>query len=166
MDEAAFLAWLAEGGIDNASKRADAVSLRFGREDAVRTWDAPDGDALAPWLEAVIRAASAEGPWWMWRRGGWGGARDDIAAAAQAAGIPRDFGGAARFAAEETEPMMRIVRAFAAWPWGAADDLYVVPEDRSCLVNLCHDEEIHVHAPARDRLRAFAAALSRGDGGA
>lgn len=166
MEDAAFVAWLAEGGIENASRRTGAVSLRFGRGDVVRTWDAPDGDALAPWLDAVIRAASTEGPWWLWRRGGWAGARDAVAAAAQAAGIPRDFGGAARFAADEREGMMRIVRAFAAWPWGAADDLYVVPEDRSCVVNLCHDEEIHVHAAAPDRLKAFAAALSGGGGGA
>jgi hypothetical protein len=59
-----------------------------------------------------------------------------------------------------------ILRAFAAWPWGAADDLYVIPGDRSCVVTLCHDEEIHVHAADRERLRTFAGALSGTRGGA
>lgn len=167
MDQAAFLAWLAEAGIENAARRAGAVVLRYGTGDVTRTWPAPEGDALAPWLDAVVRAASAEGPWWLWRRGGgrWGDAREDIATAADAAGVQRGFSDALGFRADETEPMMRIIHAFAAWPWGVADDLYLVPDDRSCVVMLCHDEEIHVHAADPSRLAAFAAALSGAAGG-
>jgi hypothetical protein len=166
MDDAAFLAWLAEGGIESTSRGAGAPSLRFaGGSDVARTWPAPGGgDVLSAWLAAVVRAASAEGPWWLWPRGGGGwyggfASTDAISAASAAAGVPREFAGALGFAAGEEGPMMRIVHAFAAWPWGGADDLYLVPGDRSCIVSVCHDEEIHVHAADRERLHAFAGAL-------
>lgn len=162
-DDAAFLAWLAEAGIEGAAPRSGAAWLHYGAADVSRTWPAP-GDGLDAWLADVVQGASAEGPWWVWPRGGGGwyrdfSSRDAIAAAAEGLGVPRDFAGALGFAAGEEAAMMRILRAFASWPWGGSDDLYLVPADRSCVVNLCHDEEIHVHAPDRDRLRAFAAAL-------
>lgn len=163
MDDTAFLAWLAEARIEDASRRGGSVWLRFAdAPDVTRTWPAPDGDALAPWLAAVVRAASAEGPWWLWRRGGgaWSDARAEIAEAAAAAGVQLADAGALGFAADEMEAMMRILRAFAAWPWGVADDLYLVPADRSYVVMICHDEEIHVYAPDRERLRSFARDLS------
>jgi hypothetical protein len=167
MDDAAFLAWLAEAGIEAAPRRSGAAWLHFaGAADGARTWPAPGGGGvLSAWLAAVVRAASARGPWWLWPRGGGGwyggfASVDEIAAAAAAAGVPRDFAGALGFAAGEVGPMMRILHAFAAWPWGGADDLYLVPGDRSCVVNICHDEEIHVHAADGARLRAFAGALA------
>jgi hypothetical protein len=154
MDDAAFLGWLAEAGIDSAPPRGGGTWLHFaGAAEGARTWPAPGtGDALSAWLAAVVRAASAEGSWWLWPRGGGGwfggfSARDQIHA------------GALGFAPGEEGPMMRILHAFAAWPWGGSDDLYLVPEDRSCIVMLCHDEEIHVHAADPARLHAFADAL-------
>ena len=109
-----------------------------------------------------MRAASPEGAWWLWRRGGgaWASARAEIAEAAAAAGLARDFAGAVEFSPDEVETMMRIVRAFAVWPWGAPDDLYLVPQDRSCVVMICHDEEIHVHAANPGRLEAYRRVLS------
>lgn len=166
LDDDAFLAWLAQAGIERGASPSGASWLHFGAADVSRTWPAPgDGDVLAAWLAAVVRASSPEGPWWLWPRGGGGwygdfASRDEIAAAAAALGVSRDFVGALGFKAGEEEGMMRILRAFAAWPWGGADDLYVVPDDRACVLNLCHDEEIHVHATDRGRLRAFAAALN------
>jgi hypothetical protein len=167
MDDAAFLAWLAEGGIENASRRGGSVWLHFAAApDRSRTWPAPDGDACEAWLGAVVRAAAAEGAWWLWRRGGgaWGDARAEIAEAAAASGVSRDFAGAVEFSAGEVEAAMRIIRAFAVWPWGAPDDLYLVPHDRSCVVMICHDEEIHVHAAHPPRLDAFQRVLSGADG--
>jgi hypothetical protein len=168
MDDAAFVACLTEAGITGATPNVGRAWLHFGgAKDVTRTWPAPgEGPALDVWLANVARAASAEGPWWLWPSGGggWYGAfasAEPIAAAAETAGVPRDFAGALGFGADEAEAMMRIVRAFAAWPWGGADDLYLVPADRSCVVMVCHDEEIHVYAPDRDRLRAFATSLKR-----
>ena len=143
MDDAAFVAWLREAGITGAEPKSGRAWLHFaGAEAATRTRDAPDTrGALDAWLSAVVRAASARGPWWLWPRGGGGwyagfASAEGIGAAAGAAGVPRDFAGALGFAADEVEPMMRIIRAFAAWPWGGADDLYLVPADRSCVVML------------------------------
>ena len=165
MDDAAFLAWLAEAGVGNASPRGSVWLAFAGPGGCARTWHAPDeGEARTRWLDAVVRAASAGGPWWLWRRGGggWSSAREQITAAVLLAGVPRDFAGALGFAPDERERMMGIVRAFAAWPWGAADDLYLVPADRSCVVMLCHDDEIHVFAADRERLDAFGQTLSAG----
>ncbi|HEX6037381.1 hypothetical protein [Longimicrobium sp.] len=162
MDDATFIAWLAEAGITGAEPKSGRTWLYFGAaQDATRTWEAPDaGEARDAWLAAVVRAASAGGPWWLWPRGGGGwyggfASAEGIAAAAGAAGVPRDFGGALGFGADETEPMMGLLRAFAAWPWNGGDDVYLVPADQSCVVMLCHDEEIHVFAPDRERLRTF-----------
>jgi len=166
MEDAAFLAWLEEGGITDISGPRGVVWLAFGAaQDCWRTWEAPQSDALPAWLEAVVRAASLEGPWWLWRRGGGGwyggtAAREEIAAAATLAGVPRDFSGALGFAADERDRVMGIVRGFTAWPWGLSDDFYLVPDDRSCVVMLCHDEEIHVCAADRARLRTFGRVLS------
>jgi hypothetical protein len=100
MDDAAFLAWLAEGGIENVSRRGGSVWLHFAASpDCSRTWPAPDGDAREAWLRAVVRAAAPEGAWWLWRRGGgaWGDARTEIAEATAAAGVLADFAGAVEF---------------------------------------------------------------------
>lgn len=166
MEDAVFLAWLEEGGITDTSSYRGTVWLAFtAARDCWRTWEAPGADALPAWLEAVVRVASPGGPWWLWRRGGGGwysglAAREEVAAAATQAGVPRNFSGALGFTADERDGLMRIVRAFAAWPWGLSDDVYLVPADRSCVVMLCHDEEIHVYAADHARLRTWGRVLS------
>ncbi len=109
MDDAAFVTWLAEAGITGAAPKAGSPWLHFdGAAEVTRTWPAPgDGVALDGWLTSVVRAASAEGPWWLWPRGGGGWYRafasaEGIGAAAQAAGVPRGFAGALGFGGEET----------------------------------------------------------------
>ena len=165
MDDAAFLAWLAEGGIGNGARLPGRWHPSFAdAKGLTRTWDAPD-DAAARrrWLETIVDAASADGPWWLRRRYGpeWrSDGAPEMERAATAAGVPPGFAGALGFDASERETMTALLASFATWTWGMGEDLYLFPADRSCIVHLCHDEEVHVSAATRERLDAFAAAMT------
>jgi hypothetical protein len=172
MDDARFLAWVTEGGIEDRSRSEANLHLDFpGELRHGRTWPAPDDpDALARWLGAIVRAASPDGPWWVRRRygPGWWPGEDgappspELERAAAAAGVPRGFAGALRFGADEWDAMAALLESYATWEWGMGEDLFVIPEDRSCIVLLCHDEEAHVNTPTRERLDAFARAVMGG----
>jgi len=171
MDDARFLAWVAEGGIEDRSRSAATLHLDYPK--AVRrgrTWPAPDDpDALARWLDAVVRAASPDGPWWVRRRHGPGwfpgesGAPPsaELERAASALDLPRGFAGALGFGSDNRDALLALLRSYATWEWGMGEDLYLIPDDRSCLVLLCHDEEVHVTCASPERLDAFAAAISK-----
>lgn len=170
MDDAAFAAWLAEGAIDNRHREPGRLYFAFRGADGVHwTMPAPDdAEDLHRWLADVVRAASADGPWWLRRRygGGWwpgeGGTPEsaELERAASAAGVPRGFEGALGFGADEREALLALLASYATWEWGMGEDLFLVPYDRSCAVMFCHDEEFHLHAPTRERLDAFCAAFS------
>lgn len=168
MDDAAFLAWVTEGEIEDRTRPGGALRLDFSA-GRTRTWPAPDdADALARWLETIVRASSAEGPWWVRRRygpGWWPGEHGappspELERAASAAGVPRGFAGALGFAAEERDALLALLRSYATWEWGMGEDLYLVPDDRACIALLCHDEEVHVTCATAERHDAFAAAMS------
>ena len=175
MDDAAFQAWLAEGGIANTARNPGTRYLEFPRPGGLSsTWPAPDPPELAPWLRAVVRAASPDGPWWLRRRypGGWWAGDvthpvpQALDAAVSAAGVPRDFVGALGFDAAGREAMLGIVDAFATWDAGLMwEDLFIVPADRSCVVMLCHDEEIHAYFRDPARRDAFDAAMREATNG-
>lgn len=166
MDDDAFQAWLAEGGIENRARTPGALVLAFpGAREHPRTWPAPgDTDALRRWLAALVRAASPEGPWWLRRRYGPAWWSDEaglpnakaLDRASSVTDVPRGFRGALGFDADEAERMMGVLESYATWEWGMGEDLWLVPADRSCLVLLCHDEEVHVACASAERLAAFA----------
>jgi hypothetical protein len=173
MGDARFLAWVTESGIEDRSRSAANLYLDFPKAiRRGRTWPAPDDpDALLRWLDAIVRAASPDGPWWVRRRYGPGWRPGESGAppsaelerAVTAAGIPRGFAGALGFAIEERDDLLVLLRSCATWEWGMGEDLYLIPDDRSCIVLLCHDEEVHVTCATPERLDDFAAAMSDGD---
>ena len=159
MDDAAFPAWLAEAGISAPPGHRSPWLAFPGPAGVRRAWDSPADRAAVPaWLDRAVSAASPEGPWWLWQRGGgvwWTDGeplpyRDsEFHRAASAASVPRGFAGALGFAAGEREALMELLRAWAAWEWNVNEDVYLVPGDRSCVVLFCHDEEIHAMFPVR-----------------
>jgi hypothetical protein len=169
MDDARFLACVMEGGIEDQSRSEANLYLDFPKAvRRTRTWPAPDDpDALARWLDAIVRAASPDGPWWVRRRygpGWWPGESGappspELERAVTAAGVPRGFAGALGFASEEQDDLLAILRSYATWEWGMGEDLYLIPDDRSSIVLLCHDEEVHVTCATPERLDAFSRAI-------
>ena len=167
-----FISWLAKAGIADESG-GGAVWLTFtATPDLRRSWDAPRDPALhGDWLRRVVRAASPDGPWWLWRRDGaawWTdgepprGSSEALRRASREAGVPYEFAGALGFGGDERDVMTALVEAVAGgWrEWDVWEDVYLVPGDRSCAVMLCHDEEIHAAFATPERMDAFAAATA------
>jgi hypothetical protein len=170
LEDVRFFGWLQQRGIVSDPARGTGDRLTFAEGEPVeRRWrpggivsDTPD------FAWGMLSAAMQGGPWWLWRRGGgpWmdefgekGGMRN--------ASLDRlleglGFGGASgalRLGVKELADLWLIVNAFFVFGWSVGEDLYVVPEDCSCVLLFSHEGYVEARFPSTERADAFAAAL-------
>ena len=170
LEDVRFFGWLQQRGIIADPERGTGDRLTFaegGTEE--RRWlpggivsDVPD------FTWALLNAAMQGGPWWVWRRGGgpWmdefgdeGGLRN--------ASLDRMLGalgygggsGALRLGVKELPDLWLIVNAFYRFGWSVGEDLYVIPDDCSCMLLFSHEGHVEGRFPSAERADAFAAAL-------
>lgn len=67
--------------------------------------------------------------------------------------------GALRLGAKELPDVWLIVNAFFVFGWSVGEDLYVIPEDCSCVLLFSHEGYVEARFPSAERAQAFAAAL-------
>ena len=105
----------------------------------------------------------AGGPWWLWRRGGgpWmdefgeeGGLRNaSLDRLLEALGYG-GASGALRLGAKELPDLWLIVNAFFVFGWSVGEDLYVIPEDCSCVLLFSHEGHVEAASPPRTARRS------------
>ena len=166
-----FVSWLDARGIALNPRYPEGWEHLAYRDAAVEwaEWDLPpEPSALPAFVTTALRAAAPDGPYWLYPRGrgAWAvdaalsPAADVVARIRRAAGIPDGFVGAVGFAAGELPALWMLLSA--AFVFGAAHvpDLYVIPDDGSCILMTCHHDELHVQLRTPERCADFARAMA------
>jgi hypothetical protein len=77
--------------------------------------------------------------------------------------IPRDFNGALRVPLNGRDDVVLLMVTFLVFSWCVTDDLQIVPEDGSVILETSHHGDIIVRAPSKERMDGFIALMtSRG----
>jgi hypothetical protein len=172
LEDVRFLGWLQQRGIIADPHAGTGDRLTFAEGTPVdRLWR-PAGivSDVPGFVHAALDGALQGGPWWLWRRGGgpWmdefgeeGGLRN--------ASLDRlleglGYGGASgalRLGIKEMPDLWLIVNAFFVFGWSVGEDLYVVPDDCSCILVFSHEGWLEGRFPDAARADAFAAGLGR-----
>ena len=170
LEDVRFIGWLQQRGIVTDPERGTGDLLTFA-EGAVQEqrWR-PGGivSDLPGFVWGMLEAAMQGGPWWLWRRGGgpWmdqfgeeGGMRNGaLDMLLESLG----FGGASgalRLGAKELPELWLIVNAFFVFAWSVGEDLYVIPDDCSCVLLFSHEGYVDARFPSAERAESFRAAL-------
>lgn len=171
VDDDAFVRWLDTRGIAHHPRYPEGWEHLAYRDAAVEwaEWDVPPAPSALPgFVTAALRAAAPVGPYWLYPRGrgAWtvdaalSPAADAVARMRQAAGIPDGFVGAVGFEADELAALWLVLGA--AFVFGAphVPDLYVIPDDGSCILMTCQHDELHVQLRTPERRADFARAMA------
>ena len=167
-----FYGWLQQRGIIADPERGTGDLLTFADGAAADDRWRPAGivSDLPAFVSAALEAAQQGGPWWLWRRGGgpWmdefgeeGGLRN--------ASLDRlleglGYGGASgalRLGIKEMTDVWLIVNAFFVFAWSVGEDLYVIPDDCSCILLFSHEGWLEARFPSAERADAFRTVLGR-----
>lgn len=170
LEDVRFFGWLQHRGIIADPERGTGDRLTFAEGAPVERRWRPGGivSDVPDFVRAMLTAAMAGGPWWLWRRGGgpWmdefgeeggmrNGALDRMLEALGYGGAS----GALRLGAKELPDLWLIVNAFFVFGWSVGEDLYVIPEDCSCVLLFSHEGHVEAAFPSAERAAEFAAAL-------
>jgi hypothetical protein len=74
--------------------------------------------------------------------------------------IPRDFSGALRVPPDERDDVVLLMVAFLVFAWCVTDDLQIVPEDGSVILETSHHGDVIVRAPSEGRMDGFIATMA------
>lgn len=170
LEDVRFFGWLQQRGIIADPERGTGDRLTFAEGTPVdRRWR-PGGitSDIPDFSWGVLNAAMQGGPWWLWRRGGgpWmdefgqeGGLRNAALDRLLEALGYGGAGGALRLGVKELPDLWLIVNAFFVFGWSVAEDLYVVPDDCSCVLLFSNEGYVEARFPSEERAAAFAEAL-------
>jgi hypothetical protein len=159
-----------------ASARSITVEPQFaarllftGAPSLAREWRPPPVPSdLEGFVTTLLRAASATGPFWLYRRGGGNWYEDEESPLSDQnrnriiaiTGVPRDFGGALGFQPEEWRDLLLVILAFYVFGWEVGGDLQIVPEDGLCILQTSHHGPVEVRFANEARMRAFVQAMA------
>jgi hypothetical protein len=122
---------------------------------------------LPGFISGAARLAAGEGTRWLYRRGGgeWssglGGSSDEVIdRLLPAAGLPPGCEGALGFEPKEWQPLAILVATYFVFGWHVGNDVFLVPEDRSCVLMFGHHGEMSCHCGTRERLDAFVGGMA------
>lgn len=169
LEDVRFFGWLQQRGIVADAARGTGDRLTFAEGTSVeRWWTAAGIVSDLPLFVSTALTASGQGPWWLWRRGG-GPWMDEFGEAGgwRNASLDRllealGYGGASgalRLGIKEMTDLFLIVNAFFVFAWSVGEDLYVVPDDCSCILLFSHEGRMEALFPSEERAATFAAAL-------
>ena len=160
-----FLRWLEAGGITNDPRWPRAQALTFGELHEHRRWWLPSEvvSELPSFIGAALVLSSTTGPYWLYRHGGgiWydgddGTLRNQIIdRMVSITGIPSGFAGAVGLALSEWRDILILTTAFYVFGWSVGEDLYIIPDDRSCILMISHHGELSVDCASAAQLEAF-----------
>lgn len=170
-----FLAWAAATiGIVPDPHFSPPLTLVFAEDRGfTRVWfPGPIVSDLPGFIDSALSAASAAGPFYLYRRGGgswyeqidpaYGLVRNEIIDRVVATtGIPEDFSGAIALRRSEWRELLTIITAFYVFGWSVGEDLHVVPENGSCLLLFSHHGELCVEFADESALQSFVAEMAR-----
>lgn len=170
LEDVRFFGWLQQRGIITDPRMTTGDWLVFAEGETLAARWMPGGivSDLPGFVGEALSAAQQGGPWWLWRRGGgpWmdefgeeGGMRN--------ASLDRlleglGYGGASgalRLGIKEITDVWLIVNAFFVFAWSVGEDLYVIPDDCSCILLFSHEGWLEGRFPSAERAAAFRAAL-------
>jgi hypothetical protein len=170
LEDVRFFGWLQQRGIIADPLWTTGDRLVFAEGETVEHRWRPAGivSDLPGFVHQALDGAQQGGPWWLWRRGGgpWmdefgqeGGMRN--------ASLDRlleglGYGGASgalRLGIKELPDVWLIVNAFFVFAWSVGEDLYVIPDDCSCILLFSHEGWLDARFPSAERAAAFRAAL-------
>ena len=123
---------------------------------------------LLNFLNAALDSASTSGPfyfyrraWSSWHYGDDGSVRNQIVdRMVGAAGVPPDFFGALRLSQSEWREILTIISAHYVFAWSVNEDLFIIPEDASCIPMVSHHGELRGTFPSENNLTKFVSAMS------
>ena len=160
-----FIEWLEAGGIRNDPRWPRSQSLTFGEDhDHTRWWLPPEVVSDLPgFITTALELSSSNGPYWLCRRGGgtWydgddGTVRNQIIDRMVAiTGVPSDFSGALGLETSEWRDLLILTAAYFVFGWSVGEDLYIIPDDRSCILMIDHHGTLSIHCESNERLEAF-----------
>lgn len=174
-----FLRWAAELGIvpDPAYKEwPNQAPLSYAAGPSYwRRWLTPDAPFNLPsFASCLLASAAPDGGVHVWVKGGapwftgsdpdtgpeWEHLRDRVVGVLP---IPRDFSGALRMPPAERDDVVLLMVAFLVFAWCVSDDLQIVPDDGSVILETSHHGDVIVRAPNEQRMHDFVALMaSRG----
>lgn len=170
LEDVRFLAWLQQRGIIADPHWSTGDRLIFAEGTPVERRWRPGGivSDVPDFTWGMLNAAMQGGPWWMMRRGGgpWmdefgeeGGLRN-ASLDRLLEGLGYGGGsGALRLGIKELPDLWLIVNAFFVYAWSVGEDLYVIPEDCSCVLLFSHEGYVEGRFPSPERAAAFARSL-------
>jgi hypothetical protein len=167
-----FLQWLREAGIGPHPEYPDSGELVFTRvPDISRFWlpsDVPND--LPNFLLTAAQTASGDGACWLYRRGGGSWYQGTKASSREevidrmlgAAGVPANARGALKFESADWQQLLLVMLAFYTLGRHVANDLHLIPDNRSHVVMLGHHGELSCWCPDQSLLDAFIGAMATG----
>jgi hypothetical protein len=140
-----------------------------------RTWRAPDAPFNLPgFASCVLGSAAPDVGVYVWVKGGapwftrsepetgpeWEHLRDRVVGVLP---IPTDFSGALRVPPNAYDDVVLLIVTFLVFAWSVTDDLQILPEDGSVIVETSHHGHVIVRASSEERMQGFVALMaSRG----
>jgi hypothetical protein len=166
LEDVRFFGWLQQFGIISDPLWGTGDRLTFAEGPPVERRWRPAGivSDVPGFVSAALDAAQAGGPWWLWRRGG-GPWMDEFGSEGGLRNASLDrlleglgYGGASgalRLGIKEMTDVWLIVNAFFLFAWSVGEDLYVVPDDCSCILLFSHEGWLEARFPDEARAAAF-----------
>jgi hypothetical protein len=174
-----FLGWAAKLGIvPNPAYQAwpDQAPLAYAASPSHwRRWLTPDAPFNLPGFASCLLASAAPNAGVrVWVKGGapwftnadpdtgpeWEHLRDRVVGVLP---IPRNFSGALCVRVDERDDVVLLMVTFLVFAWCVTDDLQIVPEDGSVILETSHHGDVIVRAPNEERMSGFTALMeSRG----
>lgn len=170
LEDVRFFGWLQQRGIVADPARGTGDRLIFAEGAPAERWWEPAGivSDLPLFVSTALTASGQGGPWWIWRRGG-GPWMDEFGQAGgwRNASLDRllealGYGGASgalRLGIKEMTDLWLIINGFFVFAWSVGEDLYVIPDDCSCILLFSHEGRMEALFPSEERAAAFADAL-------
>ena len=165
-----FRHWLAEAGIGVDPRYPKSQVLTFAAAPTLsRFWMPREVPGELPsFILNAARLASGNGTCWLqlrgevpWYAGASASSREEIIdRLLPAAGLEAGIEGALGFADSEWQSMLIVITAFYNFGWHTANDLHLVPDDRSHVLMFGHHGEMTCCAATQERLDAFVAGMA------
>src|SRR5262249_37065281 len=76
------------------------------------------------------------------------------------AGVPDGWRGALRFERDETDVLLAVLFANAAFGWCSADDLFFIPEHGRQLLRADHHNVVHAECRSEERVKELVAHMA------
>jgi hypothetical protein len=122
---------------------------------------------LEGFVSTLLQAASKEGPYWLYRKGGGGWYEDEENPLSDqirnrmvaSAGVPREFAGAIGLSVPEWRDLLTLILAFYVFGWEIGGDLQVIPADARCIVATSHHGPAKVTSTDHQYLASFVRAM-------